>query len=179
MFLLQEFNLIDRRELAPLQELIEKLTAKECRWNGCNSFLPSEHLLTLLNRLCATTVAMLHSNVVSDWNKQMRALLWTTEFTNASNSGIHTQYMITADQDSLRSEHILQSYLCHIKIIIFWKEYHLQIIFDTSHEPLLKTRSKADVPALVATYNLRYLVRYYSGNTCNVQVQLCLGISSR
>lgn len=31
VFLLQEFNLIDRRELAPLQELIEKLTAKECR----------------------------------------------------------------------------------------------------------------------------------------------------
>lgn len=31
LFLLQEFNLIDRRELAPLQELIEKLTAKECR----------------------------------------------------------------------------------------------------------------------------------------------------
>lgn len=28
----QEFNLIERRELAPLQELIEKLTAKEARW---------------------------------------------------------------------------------------------------------------------------------------------------
>lgn len=25
----QEFNLIDRRELAPLQELIEKLTSKD------------------------------------------------------------------------------------------------------------------------------------------------------
>nr|CCX34990.1 Mob as tumor suppressor [Blattella germanica] len=31
IFFVQEFNLIDRRELAPLQELIEKLTAKECR----------------------------------------------------------------------------------------------------------------------------------------------------
>ncbi|KAH9637111.1 hypothetical protein HF086_013927 [Spodoptera exigua] len=29
--ILQEFNLIERRELAPLQELIEKLTAKEAR----------------------------------------------------------------------------------------------------------------------------------------------------
>lgn len=29
--LFQEFNLIDRRELAPLQELIEKLTAKDPR----------------------------------------------------------------------------------------------------------------------------------------------------
>jgi hypothetical protein len=28
----QEFSLIDRRELAPLQELIEKLTSKEGRW---------------------------------------------------------------------------------------------------------------------------------------------------
>lgn len=31
-FVLQEFNLIERRELAPLQELIEKLTAKDARW---------------------------------------------------------------------------------------------------------------------------------------------------
>lgn len=30
-FALQEFNLIERRELAPLQELIEKLTAKDAR----------------------------------------------------------------------------------------------------------------------------------------------------
>lgn len=28
-FLLQEFNLIDRRELAPLQDLIEKLGSKD------------------------------------------------------------------------------------------------------------------------------------------------------
>ncbi|KAL6256404.1 hypothetical protein P5V15_012517 [Pogonomyrmex californicus] len=31
IFFVQEFNLIERRELAPLQELIEKLTAKEAR----------------------------------------------------------------------------------------------------------------------------------------------------
>ncbi|EZA55773.1 Mps one binder kinase activator-like protein [Ooceraea biroi] len=31
IFFVQEFNLIDRRELAPLQELIEKLTAKDAR----------------------------------------------------------------------------------------------------------------------------------------------------
>lgn len=33
----QEFSLIDRRELAPLQELIDKLANKEGRWisNGC------------------------------------------------------------------------------------------------------------------------------------------------
>lgn len=30
-FFFQEFNLIERRELAPLQELIEKLTAKDAR----------------------------------------------------------------------------------------------------------------------------------------------------
>lgn len=29
LFFLQEFNLIDRKELAPLQELIEKLTSKD------------------------------------------------------------------------------------------------------------------------------------------------------
>jgi len=50
-FLLQEFNLIDRRELAPLQELIEKLTAKECRWNTSMSFLPKDRLLALFNKL--------------------------------------------------------------------------------------------------------------------------------
>lgn len=31
IFFVQEFNLIERRELAPLQELIDKLTAKEAR----------------------------------------------------------------------------------------------------------------------------------------------------
>ncbi|XP_070166310.1 MOB kinase activator 1B isoform X2 [Polyergus mexicanus] len=31
IFFVQEFNLIERRELAPLQELIEKLTAKDAR----------------------------------------------------------------------------------------------------------------------------------------------------
>jgi hypothetical protein len=123
VFLLQEFNLIDRRELAPLQELIEKLTAKECRWNASNPFLPSEHLLTtLFNRFCATAVAMLHSDPVSDWNKQTRALLWiTTEFTNALNNGILTWYMITPDQASVRSEHILQSDLC-----VIWRSSYSQ-----------------------------------------------------
>lgn len=29
IFFVQEFNLVDRRELAPLQELIEKLTSKD------------------------------------------------------------------------------------------------------------------------------------------------------
>lgn len=31
IFFVQEFSLIERRELAPLQELIDKLTAKEAR----------------------------------------------------------------------------------------------------------------------------------------------------
>lgn len=31
VFWFQEFSLIERRELAPLQELIDKLTAKEAR----------------------------------------------------------------------------------------------------------------------------------------------------
>lgn len=31
IFFVQEFNLIDRKELAPLQELIDKLTAKEMK----------------------------------------------------------------------------------------------------------------------------------------------------
>lgn len=31
LYYFQEFNLIERRELAPLQELIEKLTAKDAR----------------------------------------------------------------------------------------------------------------------------------------------------
>lgn len=122
VFFLQEFNLIDRRELAPLQELIEKLTAKECRWNASNSLLPSEYLLTtLFNRFCATAVAVLHSDPVSDWNKQTSFIMnynWTYQC-------LEEWYIITPNEASVRST---EWFVCHIKIIIFSKECHPQII---------------------------------------------------
>lgn len=46
IFFVQEFNLIDRRELAPLQELIDKLTAKDGRqiWAAAKLTTTTKHL---------------------------------------------------------------------------------------------------------------------------------------
>lgn len=43
----QEFNLIDRRELAPLQELIDKLANKDQRWKQPSSLRCHAHCISL------------------------------------------------------------------------------------------------------------------------------------
>lgn len=67
----QEFSLIDRRELAPLQELIDKLANKEGRWTSCRGSCCCSHFISffihealkLSTRVCCQFVLLFHKDL--------------------------------------------------------------------------------------------------------------------
>lgn len=78
--------MIERRELAPLQELIEKLTAKEARWN----FLQAKYEKELLKE-------REEEEATEIINKKMKEALWnpSKEFLIRACSAFFFHYIIT------------------------------------------------------------------------------------